>query len=203
MVSRVSRGPKNGVANRRMVNRAVRKALRKNEEMKIFLGTNSGTTSVSGAVVVALNGIVQGSGLSDRVGQKITVHELQMRFQATINAVATSDRVRVLCVSDTQNQNAIVGVTDVLAHASTGAFYNSTNLLAKRFKVYYDRVFQINTSGNAGFHREVVIPTGDLQVYYSGATGYGRNCLFWIVISDTPTNLASYALTAQVRFTDS
>jgi hypothetical protein len=176
--------------------------LREYEEVKIFLGTNSGNTSVAGAVVVALNGIVQGTGLADRLGQKITVRELQMRFQATINGSATSDRVRLLCIADTQNQNAIVTIGDVLATASTGGFYNSAALLSKRFRVFYDRVFQMNTAGNAGFHREVVIPTGNFPVYYSGSTGYGRNCIFWIVISDTPTNVATYALTSQVRFTD-
>jgi hypothetical protein len=189
-------------AGPRSVKKAVRSALREYEEVKIFLGTNSGSTSVSGVVAVGLNGIVQGPGLADRVGQKISVQELQMRFQATINGAATSDRVRLICVADTQNQNAIVNVTDVLASASTGAFYNSPNLLSKRFKVFYDRVFQMNTAGNAGFHSEVTIPTGSYPVFYAGSTGYGRNCLFWIVISDTPTNLATYALTVQVRYTD-
>ncbi len=193
--------------SRVVTERHLKAALRSHDlatrERKVFSATTSGTCSVAGVVGNLSGSIVQGDDVEQRNGQQILLNHCWFSFQATMNSLATSDRVRFLVFYDTQNQNSVPSVADIFDSASVVSPYNVTNKLANRFKVYIDHTFQLNTSGNAGKHQVFTVKTGELPLYFAGSTGNGRNGLFFLIISDTPTNLATYALGVQLRFFDS
>jgi len=198
---RVGNVPSKSVS-KAVVKQMIDSKLRSVEEVKINHSGTSGNTSVAGAVAGITNNIVNNLGISDRVGLKIAVTQLNIRFQCTINALSTSDRVRLIVFADTQNENALPTVSDVLESASVTAHYNLANLTAKRFKILLDTVLQLNTSGSAGTYKHYQIPMGKWPVFYAGGTGYGRNNIFFLEISDTPTNLASFAIANEVLYLD-
>ncbi len=199
---RAVRSAASTAVSRGAIRQMIRSSIRSTEELKISQSGTSGSTSVSGAVAGITNAITNTTtGIGDRVGLKITVKDLKYRFQTTINALATSDRVRFIIFADTQNQNALPSVADVLASASVTSFYNLANEAAGRFKILLDKVIQLNTAGSAGAYVNGTIKL-NWPVYYAGGTNYGRNNLFFLEISDTPTNLATFAASFEVHFTD-
>jgi len=186
-----------------LVRQMISSAVRRDEELKSSVIGSNGNTSVAGAIAGITNNITNSTtGLSDRVGLKIIARTLEWKFQATINTLATSDRVRLIIFADTTNQNALPSVSDVLSTASVQSFINQPNLINGRIKILLDRTFQLNTAGNAGCFATGKIKLGAWPVYYAGGTNYGRNNIFFLEISDTPTNLATFAFNSEVRFTD-
>lgn len=195
-------GVSNGLVNKSVVRQMIKSSLANVVESKISQGGTSGNMAVAGAIAGITNVISQDDTVAGRTGDKIVVQSLVFKFQATINASATSDRARVIIFADTENQNALPAVTDVLATAALNSFLNVGNHAGSRFKILYDQTYQLNTAGAAGIFRTVRVPLKNWPVYYNTTTGYGRNNIFFLEISDTPTNLATFAFSSEVRFTD-
>ncbi len=197
------RSSASGALTKGLVRQMIRSSVTASEEVKINQSGTSGSTSVAGAIAGITNSITNSTtGIGDRVGLKILVKDLKYRFQTTINPLSTSDRVRLIVFADTQNQNALPSVADVLATASVTSFYNLANEAAGRFRILLDRVIQLNTAGAAGGYISGTIRMGNWPVFYAGGTNYGRNNIFYLEISDTPTNLATFASSFEVHFTD-
>ncbi len=191
-----------GPLTRQAVKSMIKSSINSTEEAKVVQVGASGNTSVSGAIVGLTSPIVQGTDTGQRTGLKVVLKKMSVYFQATINASATSDRVRFIVFADTENQNALPNVTDVLASASVASFLNIANEQSNRFKILCDKVIQLNTAGSAGSYVKIDIPVRNWPVHYAGNTGYGRNNVFLLEISDTPTNLATFAMTSETRYTD-
>lgn len=191
-----------GSLSKSVVKQMINSSIAARTESKISQSSTSGAMSVAGAIAGITNVIVQDDTVSGRTGDKIIVQSLDVKWQATINSSATSDRARLIIFADTENQNALPAVIDVLASAAANSFPNVGYLAAKRFRIFYDNTFQLNTAGAAGMFRTIKVPIKNWPVYFSSTTGYGRNNLFFLEISDTPTNLATFAISTNLRYTD-
>lgn len=196
------RSVKNKVGTKMVTAAQVRAMIRSSEELSMYTATASGNTAIAGAVTSMTGPIVQGDDTTNRRGEVICVKSIEFRFACAINAVATTDRVRLIIFCDTQNQNAVPNVSDVISVSSVQSPYSIANKVANRFSIMYDSVIQLNVSGSAGANRVFVVKP-NRKVFYSGNTGNWKNAFFYLIISDTPTNVATYALGYTIRFTDS
>jgi hypothetical protein len=199
--ARASMSRNSTAVSKAVVKQMIRSSIASNTELKIAQNGANGSTSTAGAIAGITNIIVQDDTVGGRTGEKIIVKSLTCKFQATINVASTSDRVRCLIFADTENQNAIPLVIDVLASANVNSFPNIGYEAASRFKIFYDETFQLNTAGAAGCFKTFKVPIKNWPVYYSTNTGLGRNNLFFLEISDTAT-LATFAFTSEIRYTD-
>lgn len=184
------------------VRQMIRSSIANNVELKIAQGGTNGNTSTSGAIAPITDIIVQGDTVGQRAGDKVIVKSLAIKYSATINVAATSDRVRFMVFADTENQNATPLVIDVLATANVNSFPNIGYEAAGRFKIFYDQIHQLNTAGGAGIFKAATVPIKNWPVYYSSTTGTGKNNLYFLEISDTGTNLATFSFTTEIRYTD-
>ena len=101
----------------------------------------------------------QGTGTSDRLGSEISLLSQTVRFNLRIaDGGDTFNQVRMLIVEPTDG-NQTLALTDVLEYG-TSPTYNIGMMLAspykikvnsdnKGYKVHYDRIFELNTSGNS------------------------------------------------------
>ncbi len=196
----------NADAQRSVTRSRIRQMIKQNTrslaESHILQTGTSGSTATAGVVTGITSNIVQGDGLSDRTGSKITVNRINAYFHTTIHASAITDRVRLIVFSDTQNSNATPSVADVLTAASVSSYQNPANEIANRFRIYYDKTHQLNTAGSAGTQTSFTMKCGDYPVYYSSSTGSGRNNIYYLLISDTATTVASFTINFEVRFLD-
>lgn len=111
------------------------------EELKtIDSGTSTfGATPTTGAVQL-INGVATGTDYTARIGRKITMKSVLIRFTITPNVLQSpgiGDTIRLILLYDTQTNGADPGVSDILAQPNWLAPMNLNN--RDRFKIIKDR----------------------------------------------------------------
>lgn len=178
---------------------AVRDMIESRAEIKRVVGTTSGTTSTSGAIIYK-SSFSQGDDYSGRTGDKIRIQ----RIEWTVASKDTNTTLtRFILVSDTSNAGVAPAVTDILSSASTFAHMNPIYEIAKRFIVLVDIVLSVSSSGNQYPVRRGVVER-KFPVYFnntgSASTDGGKNALYALVIGENAT--ATYVITTNVWYTD-
>lgn len=101
-------------------------------------------TSAAGTVTL-LNGVAQGSDVSQRIGRKFMIKSSQIRLAVYPNSATTNqvgDIVRVMILFDCQPNSVIAAVGDVLEIATWESPLNLNN--RDRFKVIMDKTITMN-----------------------------------------------------------
>lgn len=109
--------------------------------------------------------IPEGNGEQARVGRKITLTNINwrwnLRLPTSTTAASGSDVVRMVVVLDKQCNGALAPSTELFADDVFNTFNDLAN--TRRFRVLYDRMFTLNASG-AGTSAGGVDLTGDTRV---------------------------------------
>ncbi len=184
-------------------------------ELKFFDTINTGTAlALTGVITNAsLNIVPQGTLENNRVGRKIIIKRIGIRFLLQFNSstTETAEVVRVIVVHDKQTNKTAFGITDVLESASEGAFNNLAN--KQRFTILMDRYESINKTVDVGtninehtqawsWFKTVNIPIEYDNSVTTGAVSSqtsGNIAVFGITLNSTTVNLA---YTARIRFYD-
>ena len=169
--------------------------------------TNAGTFTL-------LDGLLPGSGASQRIGMKVAIRSVEIRTRITTSAAAQTAQVgRTILLLDHQTNGAApAALTDFL---TPGTFLGCRNLAArKRFKFCWDKTY--STGGFASnadpmiiyrhaylkFRRPIIVE------YNTGVAGtvadIVSNALYFIQLGDQAaagTN-ATIQTTVRVRYTD-
>lgn len=167
--------------------------------------TGSAVSSTFSSTSLVL--IDEGTGVSDRIGRKIVVTSIQIKFACTQNTNAANTFLRLLIVKDKQaNEGGITG-TDLLYDTSVyDAVVSSYNLDQRyRFKVLRDRVFEMCETGESQRYYKCYIKC-HIPITYDG-TGNGQadltsNNLCICMISNEATNTPSVTYDCVVRYVD-
>ncbi len=170
----------------------------------------------------SLNLILQGIAETNRIGRRITITNVGMRFRIAMKGCddCTSialihDTVRVMMVLDKQCNGAVATILGVLETADYQSFNNLSN--SGRFRTLMDRTYELNYAGAAGdavttnnfvtpdvavsdtFFAKVNIP-----VEYSGSgsviTAITSSNIFLLAISENAK--CSFQGFSRIRFTD-
>lgn len=133
-----------------------------------FLDTTINGAYDNGSSVILVNGMVQGTTASTRLGRKISVKSVQLRHTVTAGTAGGTGNAKWALVYDRQTNGVAPTWQDVydnstaLGSNSTQAMRNMSN--AERFTVLHEEFFDI--TGNA------TVPTDDTQRTFS----YFRKC---------------------------
>lgn len=174
------------------------------------------TTNIPSAGQINLfNGVASGTDFNQRIGRKITMKSLYLRF--TLNPIATAsapvgDIVRVMMIYDTQANGALPSVTDVLVTANWQAAMNLNN--RDRFKVLYDKFINMPANTYTAGALTAGSPTQkylskfkqcSLEVVYSGTAAtigsIATGAVYTLVISSA-NNVSNINLDIRTRFID-
>lgn len=120
-------------------------------EMKYIDLSNTLTTGIAASGFSAanlLNGVVQGSDATTRIGRKIVLRSMLVRMKQRLQTTTTGGcSIRVLCVYDKQTNATAPAITDILLADD----FNSPNNLNNRdrFVTLFDKVLEpLSAAGN-------------------------------------------------------
>lgn len=185
-------------------------------EKKYFDSTISNITDISAGVIVnSLNLIPQGTTDITRIGNKVTVRNVNITAFAYNDDQAggsyAGSFLRTILFVDKQANGATAAVTDILKTANIASFRNMDQV--DRFIILKDKVTPIPVNSANALHTDVSSTMWKLSnkcnipVHFSSTTGaiteLKSNNIGLLMIADTATCNASTSIgTARVKFTD-
>lgn len=172
---------------------------------------NPSRDNSTGDNIRALTAIAQGDTDITRDGNQINVKSIQVKGQIYMDvAVGQSQTVRMIIFRDNNYLNATVPtpamILEPTAFGTSDAPYGMRNRRERdRFKVIYDKLFTLNTSGANtlpfNIYRRVNTKTTFADVTNSA---YGKNSFWLMVISGAgATGRPTVNSISRVSFTDS
>lgn len=202
---------KMGYRKRRYYKRYV---LAKHVELKHVTTAATDSEFNNAGAIMLLNGCTQGSGPSQRVGQRVFNKYLQITGIITPGDQDNTVRVSVVLCKDVQGTAPVL--TDIWDQTGVPAmpYYNALRLPGHfpEFKFLYDERFHINAATEAfsGFPLNIFKYLGFKEVFNTGNAGdvtdIEKMALYLIITGDkaagpSPHN-AMLTIQARVRFTD-
>lgn len=144
------------------VRKYVQKAISQDVENKIIaIAPATFTGSSSAAQQYLINGLAQGTGVINRIGNKVNILALDIRWTMSANSAAstaiTPSRVRVILVWNRQTNGSLLSLPNLLQDPNAVTNINSAfNYVARdRYKVLYDKVFDLGYDGDVLESREL------------------------------------------------
>ncbi len=163
-----------------------------------------------------LNVLVAGVGESQRVGRKVIIRKILLKYNLNLFAgisQANHEDVRVILYKDKQANGAIATVTTILQTDNFQSFRNMEN--TGRYQVLYDKLHAINhaAAGGNGTAIETVTTTRNYSFYkdcnipieYSGADGLidkVRTNNLGILILGATGGVCKFEGICRLRYTD-
>jgi len=168
------------------------------------------------AVFQHLLDVDQGTGASDRLGQRITVVSIQLEMFINMNSATTGQalHIRGALVEDRQANGAVPGFNNYYASVTSTAVRTLSNI--QRFRTLKEWDFNINSPGFAGngtandssevLRKFNLFKKCNIKVRYSGSTGVitavqSTNIVFIIMASST-TPVSTLTGTMRFRYID-
>ena len=127
--------------------------------------------------------ISQGTGESQRIGRKINIVSMQLKYSwslAVAPSSSASNSVRAIVFVDKQTNGTAISIDDVIASATVAGIHGHYNLANEdRFDILWDKTWDLNrkASANTGAGSAGVSKIGeyrttmDIPIEYSGTNG--------------------------------
>lgn len=147
------------VNTKKVVNKAVNKLLNM-EETKQAVTTISpaaGYASAQNPTIRYINHVAIGTGINQRVGQKIRLKKLTIRGSMANGSATGPSQARLVLFWDSQNNGTLPVNADLMQDTTAATNFNSPYLITnrKRFHVVYDKQFAFNNHGGSTDQAEV------------------------------------------------
>jgi len=147
-----------------------------------------------------LNGVALGASLNERVGRKIQMKSLQVRWNDSTTAGPFP--LRILVVYD-RDADTLPLITDIL---STNNFNSNMQLNnADRFVVLHDEVIQVVVGNSGNYRAGKFYIKLNLPTVYSGSTNAGGDIShgsLWMMSCSLGSTGAGIGYSSRVRYTD-
>lgn len=194
---------------------AYRRSLPSSNEKKYFeTGLASVADLSAGLIVPSLNLIPQGTTDKTRIGNKVTIRNINMRFVASIDnqtAITMANGIlRVILYVDKQANGAAATVADLISVANVTGFRNMDQV--DRFTILKDKVYTIEpkcanaTSTSTADRMYKISKKVNIPVHFSSTTGAitevrSNNIGILLFGNFNSVNFAQTGL-ARIKFTD-
>lgn len=183
-----------------------KKPEKKNIDTQISLATPGATWTAA----QLLNPIVQGTGVSGRVGRQVNLKSVFIRWVFT----GTQTPFRFVIIYDKQPNGALPATTDIFSVNSINGLMTLAN--SDRFKVIHDEYIYANGGSNQGNFQSASnalagkyfrdFGEGLQNIWTDAATGtiadISTGALYYIANSIVATGAAGLVATTRVRYTD-
>ncbi len=199
--------PKRNVAKTALVSR-VRKLERKTAGVEYnFLDTTVASAAVATTPTLSqLVNMTQGSAPGQHNGDSITITSIYLNGVISTATAGDNNLVRLICYQDRQANQAAAALGDILLDGGASVHvFSPLNLDNKhRFKILWDKTFEVNDTGRATCVWKKYIKC-NIKIRYDGNAGTAaditsNNIGFFF---GGFTSLGDIALTSRVRYLDS
>lgn len=151
-------------------------------------------------------GINSGTASNQRTGRSIKITSWYARIFINFHASAPSTNLRVMLVRDTQVNQTLPAISDILEDVSVLGLMNRDN--GKRFKVLFDKTISANSyiTSQAERRHFTKFKKMSMHVKYDGS-GAGisditDNELYLVSVSDEVTNTPNIFYRVRVKYVD-
>ncbi len=178
-----------------------------NVEFKFHDVQTTQTDITTTANIIQLTNIPQGDISESRDGAQVKVTRLQIKYQLRGHVNAVTTLVRCIVVKDSQTNQAIYAIADLLQDTTANdSIVSMLNLDNKyRFTVLYNKVHQFQNSGHNNNYTEIIKDL-DLRLRFDASTpsiaDLTSASLSIIFISDQASNSPLLTLFSRVRYVD-
>lgn len=186
-------------------------------ERKYSNNTYSSTVGTTLGVTISANLIAQGTASSQRVGNKITIKSLLLRY-VCFQSGNTDDYalMRVIVVKDlNQIADTFPSASDILTDPTNITSCYAKTTAPKRIKVLYDKVIDVNATAiayntnsnstivyNPARHKEIYIfPKCDVYFNGSANTDVQKNGI-WVYCMSSGSGISNIFMTCQTCYED-
>lgn len=172
----------------KMVRSTVNKMINKNIETKYVDTSIDGTTGIlfGTPLIQRLTTVAQGTADINRVGDRILLNGLSLKFNCV--AADTVNRLRVSVIRWQEDDGSVLPTNSTVYQnisSSIQAFFNYDGLKAGRFKVLYDKIVDVETqNGDTQLFYHKTFNLKKAQIGFTGSVS-GRGHLYCIVNSDS------------------
>lgn len=168
-----------------------------------FLDSNISNTTSSTGDIDHVSAIPQGDGQNAREGNSVKATFIGVRVQSFINPSATNTQLRYMLVCDNQTvSDSTPAIDDILESVNTRSFLDGARL--GRFTVLLDKTVSLVASSSKGaIHREHNLPLNK-HIRFNGtaSTDIQKNGLYYLTLSDQPTNTPTVNTSIRLRYVD-
>jgi len=183
------------------------------KELKV-IDTTGATLADSSGDLILLSGVAAGTDFTDRIGRKIFLKSISLRFSMVPGTASTNqgDVVRVMLIYDTQTNGAAPATTDILTTASQLSHMNLNN--RDRFRVLMDKNLTMGASIYAAsaltqgapvprfFHMYRKIALEEIFQGTANTVGSIATGAIWLLIIGIQDDLTQTYYNARIRFED-
>lgn len=174
-----------------------------NTEIKYSDTALTGTPITNTPDIRLINGVALGDTTTTRDGISIKMHDIDVKMTIDVNsAAASAQKVRCMIFADRQADGVVPTGAEILAANTTTAFRNI--ILAKRFHVFYDRVWTVDQDKKS-LSPYIHIKTR-AHVRYSGntaaASDVATGSIYLLLLSDNPISGPVVSYNTRLRFVD-
>lgn len=151
------------------------------EKKYLDLALINGTIPTTGVVIPSLNLVGQGAGSNERIGNKITIRNINIRWWFTIDNVSgfcPSTCMRFIVYVDKQCNGTSANVNEILSTNDYASFRNMDTV--DRFQILTDKYVVMEPKGYGSTVGGTTFPTDGLQFRkfaWKGALGINYNAV--------------------------
>lgn len=189
------------------VKQMVRSMVAKPVEIKYFDQYQISTSVTAAGTITNISDITRGNDVTQRIGNQVTLKEIQFRVGMYINANATQTALRIVVIQDTFGTNA-PSVSDVLETAFLGSYYSEIAPIywdyRKRFRILKDDVTYLCKSANtSGVAKQFTVKLGFNSQHIGSSTTF-KNQVYLLLVSNESNalNLPVINIHSRLLFTD-
>lgn len=193
-----------GLSTAKLALKEVRKMKRRQEVKRDDKALISFGTVLNTGQITSLCDIAQGSGRSDRDGNRISPISLTIRYNWLGQAASTAEVYRIIVFRDKQQILATTpAVLDVLQSAGAISLYNEDFL--GRFKILYDQMWTGANDANIRLSFVGLVKirlTLPMVFAASASTDIVKNGLYIIAITNVASNAPTYVYSTRLSYYD-
>ena len=176
-----------------------------NVEYKAHDVTASGTSIVSTPSIIQITNIDQGDTSLTRDGAQIKLTNINVKYTLEVGSVDCL--VRVMLVRDTQTNQAIYSIGDLLENTGSLIINSPLNLDNKfRFNVLYNRVHKLSPDAGQSLVVGHIFKKVGTKIRYddtgNGIADITSRSYSLVFVSNTALNPPSLFMVSRVRFID-
>jgi len=189
------------------VKQMVRSMVTKPVEIKYFDQYQISTSVTAAGTITNISDITRGNDVTQRIGNQVTLKEIEFRVGMYINANATQTALRIVVIQDTFGTNA-PSVSDVLETGFLGSYYSEVAPIywdyRKRFRILKDDVtYLCKASNTSGVAKQFTVKLGFNSQHIGSSTTF-KNQVYLLLVSNESNalNLPVINIHSRLLFTD-
>lgn len=157
-------------------------------------------------LVTLLNGIPNGTGVSQRIGRSVKMHKLHITLRLIQNPANGNSRTRFIILLDKMTDGMNPSFTEMYSGGLSVISMRNPDF-GKRFHVLMDKNIELSSNGGQGSTiRQYHLDLKQLHVEFAGTTGtllsISANPIFAIALSDSSSQGPDYDLVTRIRYVD-